>query len=415
MTIRDRIKELRRVPARDLIPNAKNWRKHPERQRKAMTAVLGEIGYADALLARETADGKLVLIDGHLRAEVTPDTEVPVLVLDVTPEEADKILATLDPLAGMAEIDAPLWTELLAGIEAGTPDFEDLLQELRPDESPLAVEGEDLVPDLPEVPVSQPGDLWVLGTHRVLCGDSTKTADVARLLNGVEPGLAVADPPYGVLYDPHWRAEAGVNKNKGKMGKVRNDDRCDWRAAWALFPGSILYVWHAGRYAKEVAESIESSGFELRSQIIWAKDRFALSRGHYHWQHEPCWYAVRSGSSGHWSGDRSQTTLWQIKSREDDGHGHGTQKPVECMRRPIVNHTNIGQSVYDPFLGSGTTLIAAETSKRVCYGVEISPAYCDVIVKRWQTLSGQIAKLESDSSSFDTIAELRGKGNHAKP
>jgi DNA modification methylase len=166
-----------------------------------------------------------------------------------------------------------------------------------------------------------------------------------------------------------------------------------------------MYVWHAGRYAATVQQSIEACGFEVRSQIIWAKDRFALSRGNYHWQHEPCWYAVRNNA--HWNGDRSQSTLWQIKAREDDGHGHGTQKPVECMRRPILNNSNPGQVVYDPFLGSGTSIIAAETTSRICYGLEINPCYCDLIVKRWQQFTGRVATLDSDGRTFAQVAETR--------
>jgi len=174
----------------------------------------------------------------------------------------------------------------------------------------------------------------------------------------------VTDPPYGVDYDPEWRAEAGVNKNRLKMGEVSNDHRADWREAWELFKGPVAYVWHAGRYASTVQSSLEAVGFEIRSQIIWSKDRFALSRGHYHWRHEPCWYAVRG--SAHWMGDRSQNTPWNIKSREDSGHGHSTQKPVECMRRPI--HTK-----------------------------------CD----HWQKLTGKQATLESDGRSFAEIAQQR--------
>ncbi len=272
--------------------------------------------------------------------------------------------------------------------------------------SELPVEGltdEDAVPEVEEDAISVLGDLWVLGNHRVLCGDATLLADVQRLLKGVSPSLMATDPPYGVEYDPEWRAKAGVNRNRSKLGAVQNDDRADWRAAWTLFPGDVVYVWHAGKYAATVQQSLESCGFEIRSQIIWAKDRFALSRGNYHWQHEPCWYAARNNA--HWSGDRSQSTLWQIKSREDDGHGHGTQKPVECMRRPMLNNSNPGQVVYDPFLGSGTSIIAAETTGRLCYGLEINPAYCDIIVQRWQEFTGKSATLESDGRTFAQVGE----------
>ena len=151
--------------------------------------------------------------------------------------------------------------------------------------------------ELPANPVARARDVWQLGIHRLLCGDSTSAADVKKLLGSVRPHLMVTDPPYGDEYDPAWRARAGVNLNKHRLGKVANDNKADWREAWALFPGSVAYVWHAGRYASTVQESLTAVGFDVRSQIIWAKDRFALSRGHYHWQHEPCWYAVRNGSA----------------------------------------------------------------------------------------------------------------------
>jgi DNA modification methylase len=210
-----------------------------------------------------------------------------------------------------------------------------------------------------------------------------------------------------VNYDPAWRKRAGVNLNDKKLGKVANDDRADWRDAWALFPGSVAYVWHAGRHTSEVQHSLEVTGFDMRAQIIWAKDRFALSRGHYHWQHEPCWYAVRGTSGSHWSGDRKQSTLWTINAREDDGHGHGTQKPVECMRRPIENNSTPGQAVYEPFSGSGTTIIAAEMTGRSCLAIELDPAYVDVAIQRWQAFTANDATLDGSQETFADVAAER--------
>jgi DNA modification methylase len=218
-----------------------------------------------------------------------------------------------------------------------------------------------------------------------------------------------------LTHDPAWRKRAGVNLNARKLGKVANDDRADWREAWALFPGSVAYVWHAGRHTSEVQQSLEASGFDMRSQIIWAKDRFALSRGHYHWQHEPCWYAVRGTAGTNWSGDRKQSTLWNIKSRDDDGHGHGTQKPVECMRRPIENNSSPGQAVYEPFSGSGTTIIAAEMTGRSCYAIEIDPAYVDVALLRWQAFTGLKATLSQDGRSLAEVAAERAGGAAIAP
>jgi DNA modification methylase len=218
----------------------------------------------------------------------------------------------------------------------------------------------------------------------------------------------VTDPPYEVEYDPAWRQLGWTGARA--TGKVKNDDRVDWKEAFALFPGDIAYVWHAGVYAGDVAQSLQSCGFELRSQIIWAKQHFVISRGAYHWQHEPCWYAVRKGRTGNWSGDRKQTTLWQIANqsafggkKEDASTNHGTQKPVECMRRPIVNHTNPGQCIYDPFLGSGTSIVAAESTGRICFGIDIDPIYVDVAVTRWQNFTGKKAILEGDGKTFEEI------------
>lgn len=220
----------------------------------------------------------------------------------------------------------------------------------------------------------------------------------------------VTDPPYGVEYDPDWRNRT---LSKGKpigaraTGKVLNDDNADWREVWALFPGDVGYVWHAGSRGHIVAESLMAGDFEVRAQIIWAKNSHNISRGHYHPQHEPCFYAVRKGKTGHWGGDRSQTTLWKI-NKETCDTGHGTQKPVECMRRPIENNSSPGQAIYEPFSGSGTTIIAAETTGRKCFAIELNPAYVDVAVKRWQNFTGQQATLEGDGRTFQEIAKERG-------
>ena len=175
-------------------------------------------------------------------------------------------------------------------------------------------------------------------------------------------------------------------------GQFQNDDKINWALAWSLFPGAIAYVWHASKYCSEVQKSLEEAELEIINQIIWVKQHFALSRGDYHWQHEPCWYAVKKGHAHNWQGARDQATTWEIsnlnafgKQRGDDEErtAHSTQKPIDCMARPIKNNTCKGEGVYDPFLGSGTTLIAAEQLGRTCYGIELSPAYCDIIINRW--------------------------------
>lgn len=385
----------------ELIPNPKNWRTHPIAQQDALKGILAEVGFAGAVLARELDDGSLMLIDGHMRAETTSNQEIPVLVLDVNEAESDKLLATFDPIAALAESDAAALDSLLRNVDTGSEALQKMLADLAEDAGLYLDDKEvveDEVPEPPVDPITKPGDLWLLGDHRLLCGDSTKAEDVERLMAGAKAGMMVTDPPYGVEYDPSWRAEVNDDgpNSKRAVGKVANDDRADWTEAWQLFDGDVAYVWHADRYSPVVAASLETTGLEVRYLIIWAKQRHTFGRGHYHHQHEPCWCVVRKGATASWAGDRTQTTLWQIDNNRHNDTGHGTQKPVECMARPIRNHE--AELIYDPFLGSGTTLIAAEQLGRKCYGMEISPQYCDVIVKRWETLTGKKASLENKNA-----------------
>jgi DNA modification methylase len=256
--------------------------------------------------------------------------------------------------------------------------------------------------------VAATSDLWALGRHRLLCGDATKPDDVKNVLDGAKPHLMVTDPPYGVDYDPNWRNEEAAKGNLAyaamRVGIVTNDARGDWSEAWALFTGDVAYCWHAGRFASTVQASLESTGLMIRSQIIWAKSNYPISRGHYHWRHEPCWYAVRNGKSGHWQGRRDQTTLWPINLDRNVEGGHSTQKPIECMKRPIENNSEPGDSIYEPFNGSGTTIIAAEMTARKCYAIEINPAYVDVAIIRWQNFTGKDATLGDE-----TFAQVAGK------
>ncbi len=255
----------------------------------------------------------------------------------------------------------------------------------------LQDEGEEVEP--PKDPKTKLGDLYELGSHRLKCGDSTNSADVMDLLAGAIPVLMVTDPPYGVSYDPEKKCNIGeYRKNKGK---VTNDHIFDWTESYKLFPGNVAYVWHASSYTDKIKNNIESIGFKIFCQIIWAKPHFSLGREDYHFKHEPCWYAYRTGSDRNWQGARDQSTLWEIDNKrknEDESTTHSTQKPIECMAKPIRNNTAEGEGVYDPFLGSGTTLIAAEKLNRICYGLEIDPGYCDIIVQRWCKLTSKKAK-----------------------
>lgn len=259
------------------------------------------------------------------------------------------------------------------------------------------------------------GDIIQLGEHRLMCGDSTNPEEVTALLAGAVPIVMVTDPPYGVDYDPTWRNPHNM-KSKFKtpakaVGKVENDTEVDWSKAYRLFPGDVAYVWHSGKYAAAFSNSLEAAGFFMVSQIIWVKPSPTLSRGDYHWRHEPLWYAVRKGRKHNWQGSRTETTIWEIAGMNPMGRstdeadvvvGHGTQKPLECMKRPILNNTAKGQGVYDPFGGSGTTLIAAEQTSRICYMMELMPAYCELTCRRWEKLTGKKRKLIKNNKTGET-------------
>jgi DNA modification methylase len=399
--------KVERWPIDRLVPYARNARTHSDAQVAQIAGSIRELGWTNPVLVDE--DGTIIAGHGRvLAARQLGLTHVPVMMAAGWSEAQRRAYVIADnKLAENAGWNDELLRLELADLAAmgfelpliGFSDDEIAKLSIAP--SP-GLTDPDEAPEPPADPVSASGDVWQLGRHRLVCGDCTDPDTVAAALEGTSPRLMVTDPPYGVDYDPGWR---GRTK---RTGRVLNDDRADWREAWALFPGDVAYVWHASLFVHAVAESLIASGFELRAHIVWAKDRLQLSRGHYHWQHEPCWYAVRRNASGHWTGDRRQTTLWQIANKGQDAETrHGTQKPVECMKRPIENNSSPGQSVYDPFVDSGTSIIAAEMTGRACHAIELDPAYVDVAVLRWQAFTGASAVLGNDGRTFADVAATR--------
>jgi len=391
-----------------LVPYARNARTHSAEQIAAVARSIQRFGFTNPVLI--DAEGGIVAGHGRVLAakSLGMDTVPCLRVGWLTEAEKRAYVLADNKLAEQAGWDDELLADELRALQADDFDLsltgfaQDELDDLLIDKT----EGQtdpDAVPPAPTIAITQPGDVWVLGRHRIMCGDSTRADQVQTLLAGGMPHLMVTDPPYGVEYDPNWRNEAerpdGTKYGASAVGKVSNDDRADWREAWALFPGECAYVWHADVFSHVVAESLQACGFDMRALIVWAKHRLVIGRGHYHHMHEPCWYAVKKGGTGHWAGDRKQTTLWQIEHNKSET-GHGTQKPVECMRRPIENNSKPGDGVYEPFSGSGTTIIAAEQTGRRCYAMELSPQYVDVAVRRWQEFTGQRAVRESDGMAF---------------
>ena len=407
------------VQIADLTPDPRNARRHGTRNLDAIRRSLERFGQRKPIVVQR--EGMIVRAgNGFLEAaRALGWTEVAAVLVDEADVEATAYAIADNRTAELASWDDEVLAELLASLQ-DDPSFDHLATGFTDTEiarlrGPLDGECDpDFAPPRPAEPETCPGDLWLLGPNRVLCGSSTVATDVERAFGDLKPWIMVTDPPYGVSYDPAWRVRAGTGGAGTATGKVLNDDRADWREAWSLFPGDVAYVWHGGLHAATVAESLAACGFALRAQIVWIKTRAALSRGAYHWQHEPAlfgvregqddrWryaddhevaaYAVRRGEPAAWSGDRRQSTVWQIDHLKNDT-GHGTQKPVDCMERPIWNHGAPGDVVYDPFLGSGTTLIAAHRAQRRLVGLELDPGYVDVIVKRWETYTGEKARLE---------------------
>lgn len=413
------------VKVAEIVPYSRNTRTHSDSQISQIAASITQFGFTSPLLVDETN----TLIAGHGRLEAAKRlhmTELPAILLTGLSDAQKSALRIADNKLALNASwdDALLHTELTdlrdLGFDLSLTGFgEDELSAL----FAIGTEGltdPDDVPEPPAEPVTQLGDIWLLGRHRLLCGDATRDVDVSLALAGVKPHLMVTDPPYGVDYDPAWRnnrvRDDGSFIGLRALGAVNNDDRSDWGQAWLLFPGDVAYVWCASLESVVAADSLIAAGFTLRSQIIWEKQHFIIGRGDYHWQHEPCWYAVRNGKVGHWSGDRKQSTIWQIHAQigfesvrpnnNDKATGHSTQKPVECMKRPIENNSSPGHAVYDPFVGSGTTIIAAEMTGRACHAIEISPVYVDCAIIRWQNFTGQEAK-HSAGQTYAELAECR--------
>jgi DNA modification methylase len=409
-----------------VIPYARNSRKIPERAIDKVAASIKEFGFRVPIVVDK--DG--VIICGHTRllaAKKLRLREVPVHVAEnLTPaqvkayrlmdnrshQETDWDLELLGPeLQDLRDLDFDL---RLTGFD--DREIDDFLSDPGDDDRA------NQVPPLPEKPTSRLGDVWLLGNHRLICGDCTQAGVVTNVLGNVKPLLMVTDPPYGIELDSEWRDRAGLNgcgpakasSKKRTAGytetTISGDTRADWSEAFALVPSlQTAYVWHASVFTREVLNGLLRIGFLYPQQIIWNKGRTVLTRTHYWYQHEPAWY-VRKKNAPWFGRPGDNSTVWDSPSpkfimggSKEEKFDHPTQKPVELMRRPILNHMKRGEPVYDPFLGSGTTLIAAEMTGRACFGVELDPKYVDVIVQRWQDFSGQRAVLEGDGRSFEQI------------
>jgi DNA modification methylase len=385
---RNRIVGLGEESPEQLVANPLNWRTHPAAQRDALRGSLGTVGWVQQVMVNKRTGN---VVDGHARVEEAisrHEATVPVLYVDLEPDEERLVLASLDPIAAMAQRDDERLRDLLDSLETKEPK--------------VGLTDPDDAPDLGEGSNIQRGDLFALGDHRLMCGDSTDKADVARLLDGGEADLLWTDPPYGVAYQTKLSLEDAVARRRRTDGlEVANDALSrdgthdllvDALKPEYLKPGGCFYVAApSGDMELTFRLALQDAGLPLREAIVWVKDVFVMGRQDYHWRHETVMYGWRDGAAHYFSGGRKQDTVWEI-ARPKRSEQHPTMKPVELVERAVANSSRTGETVYDPFAGSGTTLIAAERLSRRGRGMEIDPRYLAVALERWENFTGRKAE-----------------------
>jgi DNA modification methylase len=401
---RNRIVGHATVDAHTLVANDKNWRMHPDSQARAMAAVFDRIGWVQNVIVNKTTNR---IVDGHLRVALAKKKgeQVPVTYVQLSRAEEAFALTTFDPLGALAEQNNEALKKLLSQFKD-----DDLAALIFVNNKALIKDGKtdpDEVPEPPKEPITKPGDLWLMGKHRIKCGDSTDAECVALLMNGEKAVLMQTDPPYGIGYVKNAKSK---HQSIGHAD-IENDDlngeklqafleACIRAALPSLRADCAFYLWHPmltqGTFFAAAAAA--AADILIHRQIIWQKPSMVFGRGDYHWQHELCFYGWVRGNRPPFYGSRNQTTLWAIG--RETSKDHPTAKPVDLWRRPIENHTKSGEIMYESFSGSGSQIIAAEMNARSCYAMEIAPQYVDVSVIRWQNFTGQRAILESTGKPF---------------
>ena len=469
INIRDRVIELRRVKANELVPHPHNAREHPPAQREALRGVLQQLGFAGAILAVER-DGKLLTADGHLRAEELGDREVPVLVLDLTDREVETLLLTYDPISAMAKTNKERLEYLLSNYDVARNEaaaaglLDDLQDGLNKMLAGLASRSgvkwdggievaQDEVPLPPDVATTVMGDIWVLGNHRLRNGDSSNPDHLDELLAGAVIDLVNMDPPYNVKVEPrsnnaiaaglssfpsttvnkpdtkmHHQAldlakRPGASKPTGKKLRAKdrplaNDFVSDqsfdvmldaWfgNASRVLKPGGSFYIW--GGYANigNYPAPIARAGMYFSQGIIWDKQHPVLTRKDFMGAFEIAFYGWKEGAGHNFFGPNNVTDLWHVKKVTPQQMVHLTEKPVELAVLAMEYSSRQGENVLDLFGGSGSTLIGAQQCGRKAFLMELDPLYCDVILMRYANLTKQQPILESTGETFEQVKTRR--------
>ena len=381
-----------------MIPYALNSRTHSDEQVAQLAASIREFGFTNPILIDQDSN----IIAGHgrlLAARKSKMAQVPAVVVTGLDDRKRRALVIADNKlalnAGWDEEALRVELEDLAGDFGELMGFseDELVDLLRGDEATEGLTDEDAVPDAPEVPVTVEGDVWLLGRHRLMCGDSTSIDAVERLMGGVKADMVFTDPPYGVDYK-------GINNDdRGGLEELLRSSFANYLASSKN--GASIYVFHSDKCA-DIFHVVFREFFHFSSIIVWAKNSLTLSRTDYQSQHEPCLYGWMNNGSHTFHGDRKQTSLWKFDKERVDGHT--TPKPVALIERALSNSSKGGDVISDLFGGSGSTLIACEKNHRDCRMMELDPKYCDVIIKRWQEFTGEKATHEESGKTYEELS-----------
>jgi len=379
------------VPLENLKTHPKNRNKHPDKQIKALAKIIKVNGIRSPIVVSNLS-GYIVKGHGRLLAlTILKVSDAPVDYQDYESEEAEMRDRTADnEIARYSEFDQAGFIEDLKEFKIEDIDYEEfgLLDFELPPELKVGMCDEDEAPPVPEVPRTVKGDLYELGDHRLLCGDSTILNDIEKLVNGSLVDQLITDPPYNVNYE-------GKTKDKLKIQNDKKDNEsfrqflsdCMVNAQTVMKRGAVFYIWHADSEGYNFRGACNDAQLKVRQCLIWVKNSIVMGRQDYHWKHEPCLYGWKEGAGHLWASDRKQSTVLSF-NRPTRSELHPTMKPVELIEYQILNNTKGNDIVLDLFLGSGTTLIAAEKNGRKCYGMELDEHYCDVIVSRYVKYSG---------------------------
>jgi DNA modification methylase len=405
-------------PIDQLVPYARNSRTHSEEQVAQIAASIDAFGFNNPILV----DTKAGIIAGYgrlLAARKLELKEVPVIILDHLTDAQKRAYVIADnQLALNAGWDETLLAAELAVLQQEDFDVdligfkdEELARLLAAQDAAEGLTDEDAVPELPTAPTSRDGDLWILGDnqHYVLCGDATKVSEVERLMAGYKADLVFSDLPYNSAYEGYTKDKLTIQNDdmtREQFEQFLRDSFVSFRTV--VKPSASLYICHSSAYQREFQNALESAGFEVRCQLIWAKNTFAWGFGRYKYRHEPLFYCHLAGQKDAWYGDKTQSTVWE-ENKPAANRLHPTMKPIELIERALLNSSKCGDVVVDLFGGSGSTLIACERRGRCARLMEIDPKYADCIIRRYQQYTGKHATLEGDGRTFDQIAQERAK------